>query len=202
VKTLLPFFNKIRATCMVVLLLLLTGCSSTVTRDEKADAPVKLPKNYDNALVLMQSGDYQAAIPVLQAFIEDQPELAGPYLNLGISYQKTGQLEAAVAALIKATELNPDNTIAYQQLGITYREQGDFKAALDAYTFALKLDSDYALAHRNIGILYDLYLQQPTQALNHYKRYLELIGEPDQTVDRWVIDLERRTGTTSARTTP
>lgn len=201
-KTLLPYCNKIRATCMLVLLLLLTGCSSTATRDEKADALVKLPKNYDNALLLMQSGDYQAAIPVLQAFIEDRPELAGPYLNLGISYQKTGQFEAAVAALIKATELNPDNTIAYQQLGITYREQGNFKAALDAYTFALKLDSDYALAHRNIGILYDLYLQQPTQALNHYKRYLELIGEPDQTVDRWVIDLERRTGTTSARTTP
>jgi tetratricopeptide (TPR) repeat protein len=139
---------------------------------------------------------------VLQAFSEDRPQLAGPYINLGISYQKTGQFEAAVAALIKATELNPDNTIAYQQLGITYREQGNFKAALDAYTFALKLDSDYALAHRNIGILYDLYLQQPTQALNHYKRYLELIGEPDQTVDRWVIDLERRTGTTSARTIP
>ena len=200
-KTLLPYCNKTLATCLA-LLLLLSGCSSTATRDEKTAEPVKLPRSYDNALVLMQSGDYQAAIPVLQAFIEERPQLAGPYINLGISYQKTGQFDEAITALTKATELNPDNTVAYQQLGITYREQGSFEAALEAYSSALNLDSDYALAHRNIGILYDLYLQQPTLALDHYKRYLELIGEPDQTVDRWVIDLERRTGATSARSTP
>ncbi len=200
-KTLLPYCNKARATCMAILLLL-AGCSGTATRDGKTAEPVKLPRSYDNALVLMQSGDYQAAIPVLQAFIEKQPQLAGPYINLGISYQKTGQFDAAAQALIKAIELSPDNTIAYQQLGMTYREQGNFDAALDAYTNALKLDSDYALAHRNIGILYDLYLQQPALALDHYKRYLELVNEPDQTVNRWVIDLERRTGTTSARSTP
>ncbi len=200
-KTLLPYCNKARATCMAILLLL-AGCSGTATRDGKTAEPVKLPRSYDNALVLMQSGDYQAAIPVLQAFIEKQPQLAGPYINLGISYQKTGQFDAAAQALIKAIELSPDNTIAYQQLGMTYREQGNFDAALDAYTNALKLDSDYALAHRNIGILYDLYLQQPALALDHYKRYLELVDEPDQTVNRWVIDLERRTGTTSARSTP
>lgn len=187
---------------MAVLLVMLTGCSGTATRDEKAAAPVKLPRSYDKALVLMQTGDYQAAIPALQAFIEKEPQLAGPYINLGISYQKTGQSDAAIEALTKATELNPDSTVAYQQLGITYRERGNFDAALEAYTSALKLDSDYALAHRNIGILYDLYLQQPAPALNHYKRYLELIGEPDQTVNRWVIDLERRTGTTSARSAP
>lgn len=200
-KTLSPHFNKTLAVCMA-LLLLLGGCSGTVLRGEKTAEPVKLPRDYDNALVLMQSGDYQAAIPVLQAFIEKNPELAGPHLNLGICYQKSGELEAAVAALTKATELNPKNTVAYQQLGITYREQGNFEAALDAYTSALKLDSDYALAHRNIGILYDLYLQQPTLALDHYKRYLELIAEPDQTVNRWVVDLERRTKTTSARSAP
>jgi len=186
----------------MALLLLLSGCSGTTTRSEKTAEPAKLPRNYDSALVLMQSGDYQAAIPVLQAFIEKNQELAGPHLNLGISYQKSGDFDAAVAALIKATELNPKNAAAYHQLGITYREQGNFEAALDAYTNALKLDSDYALAHRNIGILYDLYLQQPTLALDHYKRYLELIADPDQTVNRWVVDLERRTNTTSARSTP
>ena len=154
-KILLPYCNKTLAACIAVLLLL-SGCSGTATRGDKTAEPVKLPRNYDSALVLMQSGDYQAAIPVLQAFIEKNPELAGPYLNLGICYQKSGELEAAVAALTKATELNPKNTVAYQQLGIIYREQGNFEAALDAYTNALKLDSEYALAHRNVGILYEI----------------------------------------------
>jgi len=195
-----PYCNKTLAACLA-LLLLLAGCSSTATRDGKTAEAIKLPRSYDNALVLMQHGNYAEAIPVLQAFIEEQPQLAGPYINLGIAYRKTGQPDAALTALTKAVELNPDNAIAYQQLGMTYREQGNFDAALEAYNNALKPDADYALAHRNIGILYDLYLQQPALALEHYKRYLELIGEPDQTVSRWVIDLERRTGTASARST-
>ncbi|MFQ5642996.1 MAG: tetratricopeptide repeat protein, partial [Thiogranum sp.] len=179
-KTLSPCCSKTLAACLA-LLLLLGGCSGTATRDGKTVEPVRLPRSYDNALVLMQSGDYAAAIPVLQAFIEEQPQLAGPYINLGIAYRRTGQPDAALTALTKAAELNPGNTITYQQLGMTYREQGNFEAALEAYTNALKLDSGYALAHRNIGILYDLYLQQPALALDHYKRYLELVGEPDQT---------------------
>jgi tetratricopeptide (TPR) repeat protein len=88
------------------------------------------------------------------------------------------------------------------QRGILYREQGDFQAALHAYDQALTLQPDYALAHRNIGILYDLYLQQPGQALTHYKRYLELVGEDDKTVSGWVIDLERRAGSAQASVSP
>jgi len=162
----------------------------------------KLPHNYDKALVLMQSGDYLAAIPVLQAFISDKPDHAGPYVNLGIAYQPTGDPENARKALTKALEINPFSAAAHHQLGILYREQGEFNAALDAYNQALKLDPDYGLAHRNIGILYDLYLQQPGPALQHYKRFLELEGGSDEDVNRWVVDLERRSGSAQASATP
>ena len=204
-----PFLNK-GLLAGFASLLLLSACSSTSTRPQesaeagaatKQAAPVKLPRSYDKALVLMQSEDYQAAIPVLQAFIEKNPQHAGPYINLGIAYQRTGQADAALAALNKATDLNPANAAAFQQLGILYREQGKFDAALDAYNTALQLDTGYALAHRNVGILYDLYLQQPALALDHYRKYLELDNTDDQTVKRWVIDLERRSGSAQARAT-
>ncbi len=76
---------------------------------------------------------------------------------------------------------------------------GMFDESLAAYKKSLKLDHDYALAHRNIGILYDLYLQLPEQALNHYKKYLQLTSEPDKQVNNWIIDLERRTGSSRAK---
>jgi len=148
------------------------------------------------ALDLMRSGDYATAIPVLHTFIGNHPELAGPYINLGIAYQQSGDNKAALAALDKAVELNPDNATAYLQRGILLRERGDFDSALEAYDKALALQPDYALVHRNIGILYDLYLQQPEQALAHYRRYLELLAKPDKTVNNWVIDLQRRTAST------
>ena len=199
-----PFFNK--AVLVVAIILLMAGCASVrspVSTDGSSEKQeIKLPRSYDNALVLMQSGDHQAAIPVLKAFIADRPELAGPQLNLGIAYHMTGQDDAAADAFNQALKLNPSNPAVWHQLAILYRSQGDFSAALDAYQKALELDQDYALAHRNIGILYDLYLQQPALALQHYRKYLALIGEEDITVSRWVVDLERRSGNAQARMAP
>lgn len=199
-KALSPFCNKWLYTGLLVASLL--GCSSTppVSESQLAAAqPVKLPRDYDNALLLMQSGDYRAAVPVLQRFIAEQPSLAGPHLNLGIAHQKLGETEASMEALTKCIELNPSSAVAHHQLGIVYREQGDFDAALNAYRTSLELDPGYALAHRNIGILYDLYLQQPGLALEHYRKYLELTTEPDEIVNRWIADLEQRLDVAQAR---
>ncbi len=203
-RILSPLCNNWLTVCLAGLLLF-SGCSSTPTgradnAGQKSKASPALPGNYDKALVLMQSGDYQSAVPVLLGFIDKNPELAGPYINLGIAYQHTDQDEAAIEALKKAIELNPAAAAAHHQLGILYRQQGDFESALSAYEKALKLDADYALVHRNIGILYDLYLGQPALALEHYKTYQELAAEPDPSVDRWLVDLERRSSSAQAMT--
>lgn len=198
-RILSPFYNKF---CIAVLTgVLLGGCTGGMMKPGAGTPPAatKLPAPYDRALGLMRAGDYPAAIPALQAFIEAQPELAGPRVNLGIAFRQTGQHDNALEALHEAVRLNPGNATAHHQLGIEYREQGQFASAQKAYQQALALDADYALAHRNIGILYDLYLQQPALALDHYRRYLELATEPDKTVNRWVVDLERRTARAQAR---
>lgn len=200
-KVLLPCFDK-RQLLYIASLLLLIACSSTPRQQgtvADASAAPQLPAAYERALTLMEDGDYQQAIPVLQHFIEKKPDLAGPHLNLGIAYHRTEQPDAALEALLKAIELNPDNAVAHHQAAILHREQGRFEAALESYKRALKLDPDYALAHRNLGILYDLYLQQPSLALNHYRKYLELRPESDSKVSGWIVDLERRTGNTQAR---
>ena len=204
-KTLSPRCNSCRLLA-VVLVLLLGGCGSlSRQREHGADGATQakpLPHDYQQAVQLMRDGEYQAAIPALRSFADSHPELAGPWINLGIAYRHGGQPDKAQQALSRAIELNPDNAVAYQQAGMLYRQQGDFGAALESYNKALQLDPDYALAHRNIGILYDLYLGQPEQALAHYRRYLELVAQPDPTVEAWVIDLERRNKTAQARAKP
>jgi tetratricopeptide (TPR) repeat protein len=185
--------------------LLVAGCGSAPVKKTEnggstpAVEPEALPRVYDEALVLMQSGDYQAAVRVLRTFSDDNPKLSGPYINLGIAYRHTGKHDAARAALQRAIELNPDNATAHHQLAILFRESGDFEAALASYRRALDLRPDYELAHRNLGILYDLYLQQPGEALVHYRKYVELAAQPDETVNGWIIDIERRTESAQAR---
>lgn len=196
-----PFSDKHKL-LYVASLMLLIACSSAPRQQGTADspsAPAAFPVGYDQALLLMESGNYPQAIPVLHDFIDKEPGLAGPYLNLGIAYRHTGQLDAALEALHKAIDLNPANAVVYHQTAIIHRELGRFDSALQAYTRALELAPDYALAHRNLGILYDLYLQQPTLALDHYRKYLELSQQADSKVSDWVVDLERRTANAHAR---
>ena len=182
---LLPSWMGIIAICFS--LIWISACSTTGKKTGYTS-----PK-YDKARTLMENGQYKEAIPLLHAINESKPKLAEPYVNLGIALRKNEKFDDALIALETAVKLDSKAAATHHQLGILYREMGMFDESLAAYKKSLKLDHDYALAHRNIGILYDLYLQLPDQALNHYKKYLQLTSEPDKQVNNWIIDLERRT---------
>ena len=188
--------GKVRTFLLCTSVALIYGCSTTGPA-EKQKVGYSSPK-YEKARTLMESGQYKDAIPLLESVNKSRPDLAEPYINLGIAYRNNERLDEALKALEQAVQLGPDNAAGFHQLGILYREMGMFDESLAAYNKSLKLDRDYALAHRNVGILYDLYLQRSDQALIHYKKYLELAGEPDKQVNGWVIDLERRIGSARA----
>ncbi len=158
---------------------------------EAALSPATM-QQFQAALELIALQKYQQAEIALQDLIAVHPSLAGLYLNLGMIYASTDRDELAQQAFTKAIELNPDNTSAYNELGILYRKSGKFEKALLSYQQALTIAPDYALAHRNIGILYDLYLLQPTQALQHYRRYQDLIEADDRQVELWIAEISKR----------
>jgi tetratricopeptide (TPR) repeat protein len=79
---------------------------------------------------------------------------------------------------------------------VVHRVQGRFTEAERSYLEAIKADTGYANAWFNLGVLYELYLQSPVLALEHYERFRELHAADDATgeVDKWIADLRRRTG--------
>ncbi len=167
----------------------------TASREGAAAPPPvtsDVKKDYGRALKLMKKERYAQAEPLLQGITRRAPHLAGPYTNLGIIYANTDRAEQAEEAFLKAIELKPDSAPAYNQLGILYREAGRFQEARDAYEKALAIDPGYAYAHLNLGITFDLYLQQPRLALQHYEDYQRLQKREDKQVRLWIIDLKRR----------
>jgi len=194
-----PFFKggpgRIQFSSLLIMLLL-TACSTQPQRPEQAAVPAPLTPNqaqqYRQALDLMAAGDYAAAEHPLQAVSRARPDLAGPRFNLGLVYTRTERRKAALASLREAARLNPKLAAAHNQIGILQRQAGDFQAARRAYKQALTADPDYAKAHLNLGILYDLYLRQPALALEHYQRYQALSGTNERTVQLWIVDLRQR----------
>lgn len=166
--------------------------------DTQAPAAVDVrPRNVDafNAgTAALRAGDLATAERLLAAVTEDQPELAGPWLNLGQVYLAQDRTDAAHAAFERAVAANPANCDARSELALLLRRQGEFAAAEAHYRACLAARPDYRAAYLNLGILYELYLGRLPEALDAYRRYQALAGEPDRNVAGWVQDIERRLG--------
>lgn len=194
-----------------LLALAIAGCAGAPSAPERGDAtarPAAPPApaeaasgeataaraaelHFAAALDLMRRERYDDAAVAFTAMTRAYPDLAGPYLNLGIIYARTDRAAEAERALRAAMERNPTSAVAYNLLGLLYREAGRFEEARRAYEGALAVDGSYADAHLNLAILHDLYLQRPESALVHYELYRRAGGE-DAMLERWIADLRQR----------
>lgn len=168
----------------------------------KADAANKPParpipadtqRTYDVARQAMVAGRTAEAERGFTALTRSDPDLSGPYANLGLIHRNAGRTAEATVALQKAVSLSPQSAELHNQLGVAYRMAGSFDKAKASYEQAIALDPNYAPAVLNLGILYDLYLWDGARALELYDRYLQLTPAGDDQVKRWVTDLRNRT---------
>ncbi|HEX7035145.1 MAG TPA: tetratricopeptide repeat protein [Pseudomonadales bacterium] len=153
---------------------------------------------FERAVARLVEGRLAEAEALLLEVTEDQPELAGPWVNLAQVYQAQGREDEAIAALEQAVLANPGNCAAHTELGVLLRRRGEFDGAEAHYLACLERHPDYPAAQLNLGILYDLYLGRWDRALEAYRRYQSLVDEPDKRVHAWVVDLERRLGAEEA----
>lgn len=157
---------------------------SKMSKEELAD--------FQRAIWSVKSGDIKKGLAEFEALSKKYPKMAEAQLNLGILRLKNKDFAGAEAALLQATRLNPKNAVAFNHLGVAYRYNGKFNESKSAYLKAIELNNAYALAHLNLGILYDIYFQDLASALAEYQQYKNLINKEDKTVDKWIVDLERR----------
>jgi Flp pilus assembly protein TadD len=186
--------KKYRDSILVFLIILLSGCSHAPQRTGENPAAATLLGSGQNELTeamnAIKNGHRQQAMTLFSALTKTHPEMAEPFVNLGLMQLEAGNLDAAQAAFLQASHLKPDLAASYNGLGIVYRQMGRFKEAEAAYLKALQYSPDYGNAHLNLGILYDLYLDKPEDALEHYKRYEMLRGEDKDRIDKWIAAIK------------
>lgn len=206
-----PRRNNLSA-ATVVLVLLLSGCGATTavrpieeraaatepgtaTTPAATTATVELDprtlSDYTMAINAYKAGNIKTAEPLFDAITKAHPELPGPHANLGMIYNSKGEFDKAEVALNQALALKPDLPEVYNQLGILHRNKGQFDKALQSYQEGLKLAPDHPNLLINLGILYDLYLNQPQEALKQWQHYKSVVNE-DKQVDIWIADINQR----------
>ncbi len=170
----------------------------TIANPELPPINPTVQRSFDSARQALAAGRTAEAERSFVALTKSNPELAGPYANLGLIHRRAGKTADAVSALEQAVQLSPQRPELHNQLGVTYRMAGDFAKAKASYERSIALDANYAAAVLNLGILYDLYLWDGARALELYDRYLQLTPGGDEQVKRWVSDLRNRSAQKSA----
>jgi len=147
---------------------------------------------YARALEMMRDEDYEPAVDAFREIAERNDRLAGPWVNMGIAYRALDRPEEALEALNAALKRDPANGAAYNQIGLLHRHAGRFDEARTVYMEGIAENPEYAMLYRNLGILCDIYLQDPECALENFRAYQERSDRDDETVERWIADVERR----------
>lgn len=161
--------------------------------------PDAAARAFNAAVAAMAAENWDEAERILEQLVADYPGYPGPYVNLSIVYQHDERYEDAHRVLNQALAIDPTHPAANNQLGILMRREGRFAEAEQAYRRAVAGDPNYGIAHYNLGVLLDLYLGRYDEALEQYERYQLLTAGSNESVKRWIADLQRRTGPSGER---
>jgi Flp pilus assembly protein TadD len=170
-------------------LALIEGAGFMITEEARIGAEVRA--EYESALRYLEQGLYEFGIAALVQITERAPELANPYIELGMAYGRAGDLERAETSLANALELNGAHPVAHNELGLIYRRQGRFALARESYEKSLAAYADLHFARKNLAILCDLYLRDFVCALENYEAYSVLVPEDAQAAI-WIADIHSR----------
>lgn len=110
--------------------------------------------NYHNlAITLLQQGEPQKALALLEQAIGLDPTLANAYYYKGLALLQVRRLEEALIPLEQAIGLNSKLADAYHCKGAALSELGRQEEALTAYEQAIHLDPRLALTHFHKGLV-------------------------------------------------
>jgi tetratricopeptide (TPR) repeat protein len=163
------------------------------TITERARFSAEVRADFESALRLLEQERYADGIELLQKVVESAPGATTAHIDLAIALGRVGDLQRAEASLERALELNPRHPVAHNELGIIQRRTGRFAEARESYEKALALHPGFHFARRNLAILCDVYLADPTCALEHYELYTRAVPD-DEAAAMWVADLRNRVG--------
>ena len=167
-------------------------------KDAKRAFTAVLKKNRDLPLVhrylayvALAEGKAKDAINSLETAHRLDPDDAGNLRLMGRAQLDLGKVDDAIDSLSEAVDLDPDDALAHFDLGKALEQKDEYDRAESEYRRAIELEADYPFPYLYLAELMDEIRDEPEEALELYKKYLELGGkDPSEDVKQRIKQLE------------
>ncbi len=103
---------------------------------------------------LIRDGQFEQALPRLNAFLQDSPRHAEARFLKGLALAEEGRTEEAEEVFLGLTDDYPDLPEPYNNLAVLYADKGDYAMARESLLLAISTRPGYAAAHENLGDIY------------------------------------------------
>ena len=107
-----------------------------------------------NVKQLIRSGEFDKALPRLNAFLRENPGHAEARFLKGLVLAEEGRADDAQAVFLELTGDYPDLPEPHNNLAVLYAAKGDYALARDSLLVAISTHPSYATAHENLGDIY------------------------------------------------
>ncbi len=143
------------------------------------------------AVASFREGRPEEARSFLEQALRLDPALPEAHNNLGMVLQALGRRSEAREEFQRALALLPRYPEALNNLGLAWSGEGNQNEAIRSFEKALALKPGYSSARLNLAIVLDK-LEKKSDALYHYRRYVDDAGPGEQELVRRVNDRLRR----------
>jgi tetratricopeptide (TPR) repeat protein len=127
----------------------------------------------EQATKLLDQGDVESALELLETAIRENPALIEAHLAIGDIHRKKGDYERAVVAYERATIVDPASFEAHYFLGLMLQLMGKLTEATNSYLFALAIEPESFDANHHLATVY-LQLGRPAEAVPYARKSTEI----------------------------
>jgi tetratricopeptide (TPR) repeat protein len=117
-------------------------------RDQVTNNPADHEAILHLAHLLNDSGFKQEAIKWYRQYLQDHPDIADVWVDMGVCYFDMNDFDNAISSMKKGIELDSKHQIAHFNLGIVNYTKGNLKEAMDWWNKAIELNPSSDIASR------------------------------------------------------
>ena len=117
--------------------------------------PSHYKSKVNSAIILEKEGHTRDAHERYKQVIEEFPNEARVYHNLGINMRRNGMLEGAMDYYKTSLDMEPDNALFQYNLGVLHNFKKEYPKAIDILEKSINNNPDNIYAHLALGDAYE-----------------------------------------------